>query len=70
MPVSFTTCPFEVTAGCSAGIVIRDRKTGQSWRLTNQGTREFARLVGRQRRIAEDLEYRGSSRKPDPKSGE
>ena len=55
MVVSFTTCPFEVTAGNGGGIVIEDRKTGRSWRLTNWQTREFVRLIGRQRRTAEHL---------------
>jgi hypothetical protein len=40
MPVSFTTCPFEVVAGDKAGIVIEDRKTGQSWQLSNQRKRK------------------------------
>ncbi len=61
MPVSFTTCPFEVIAGDKAGIVIEDRKTGQSWRLSNQQTREFGRLIGRHRRLAERAEYAPSS---------
>lgn len=55
MAVSFTTCPYEVTAGKGGGIVIEDRKTGQSWRLTNRESREFVRLIGRQRRTAEHL---------------
>jgi hypothetical protein len=57
MPVSFTTCPFEVIADDNAGIVIEDRKTGQSWRLWNQQAREFGRLIGRHRRLAELAEY-------------
>jgi hypothetical protein len=61
MPVSFTTCPFEVIAGDKAGIVIEDRKTGQSWRLSNQQAREFGRLIGRHRRLAERAEYAPSS---------
>jgi hypothetical protein len=52
MTVTFTTCPFEVIAGDKAGIVIEDRKTGQSWRLSNQQAREFGRLIGRHRRLA------------------
>jgi hypothetical protein len=55
MAVTFTTCPFEVIAGDNAGIVIEDRKSGQSWRLSNQQTREFVRLIGRRRRLAEHL---------------
>ena len=54
MTVTFTTSPFEVIAD-NAGIVIEDRKTGQSWRLSNQQTREFVRLIGRRRRLAEHL---------------
>jgi len=46
MTIAFTTFPFEVIAGNDAGIVIEDRKTGQSWRLSNQQTREFVRLIG------------------------
>ena len=61
MPVSFTTCPFEVIAGDKAGIVIEDRKTGQSWRLSNQQAREFGHLIGRHRRLAERAEYAPSS---------
>jgi len=53
MPVLFTTCPFEVTAGSNGGVVIEDFKTRQSWRLSNRQTREFVRLIGRQRRRAE-----------------
>ena len=34
MPVSFTTCPFEVTAGRNDSMMIEDRKSGQSWRLS------------------------------------
>jgi hypothetical protein len=67
MTVTFTTCPFEVTAGDRAGIVIEDRKTGQSWRLSNQQAREFGRLIGRHRRLAELAEYAPSSFcKPKP----
>jgi hypothetical protein len=53
MAISFTTCPFKVTAGNGGGIVIEDRKTGQSWRLTNRQSREFVRMIGRGRRTAE-----------------
>jgi hypothetical protein len=64
MPVTFTTCPFEVIAGNNAGIVIEDRKTGQSWRLSNQQTREFVRLIGRRRRLAEHLAANVSRKVP------
>jgi hypothetical protein len=47
MAVTFTTSPFEVIAGNDAGIVIEDRKTGQSWQLSNQQAREFGQLIGR-----------------------
>ena len=53
MAITFTTLPFEVTAEKSGGIVIEERKTGQSWRLSNRESREFVRLIGRQRRTAE-----------------
>jgi hypothetical protein len=66
MTVTFTTCPFEVIAGKNAGIVIEDRKTGHSWRLTNRQTREFMRLIGRQGRLAEHLEEYPKYRDPDP----
>ena len=63
MPVYFTTCPFEVIASDKAGIMIEDRKTGQSWQLSNQQAREF----GRQRRLAERRENAPSSfLKPRP----
>ena len=52
MTLTFTTCPFKVVAGDTASIVIEDRKTGQSWRLSNQQAREFGRLIGRHRRLA------------------
>jgi len=68
MTVTFTTCPFEVIAGDKAGIVIEDRKTGQSWRLSNDQAREFGRLIGRHRRLAELREYAPSSF-GKPKSG-
>jgi len=56
MTVRFITCPFEVIAGDNAGIVLEDRETGQSWRLSNDQAREFGRLIGRRRRLAEQLE--------------
>jgi len=69
MAVSFTTCPFEVTAGKGGGIVIEDRASGQFWRLTNRETRQFVRLIGRQRRLAEHLaehrKYRIPIQNPD-----
>lgn len=64
MTVTFTTSPFEVIAGNDAGIVIEDRKTGQSWRLSNQQTREFVRLIGRRRRLAEHLAANASRKVP------
>lgn len=64
MTITFTTCPFEVIAGNNAGIVIEDRKTGQCWRLSNQQTREFVRLIGRRRRLAEHLEASVSRKVP------
>ena len=64
MTVTFTTCPFEVIAGNDAGIVIEDRKTGQSWRLSNQQAREFVRLIGRRRRLAEHLAANVSRKVP------
>ena len=67
MTVTFTTCPFEVIVGDNAGIVIEDRKTGQSWRLSNQQTRGFVRLIGRRRRLAEHLEVSASRRSCEPK---
>ena len=67
MPIYFTTCPFEVIAGDKAGIMIEDRKTGQSWQLSNQQAREFGRLIGRHRRLAGLAEYApGSFGKPKP----
>lgn len=68
MIITFTTCPFEVIAGDNAGIVIEDRKSGQSWRLSNQQAREFVRLIGRRRRLAEHLEANVSRkvREPNP----
>ena len=67
MPIYFTTCPFEVIAGDKAGIMIEDRKTGQSWQLSNQQAREFGRLLGQQRRLAERRENAPSSfLKPRP----
>jgi len=72
MPVSFTTCPFEVNAGRNRGIKIEDRKTGQSWHLSNRQTRQFVRLIGDRRRLAEQLEYHRAHREPapDPQTGE
>ena len=67
MTVTFTTSPFEVIAGNDAGIVIEDRKTGQSWRLSNQQAREFGRLIGRRRRLAEHLAANVSRRCREPK---
>jgi len=64
MTVTFTTNPFEVIAGNDAGIVIEDRKTGQSWRLSNQQAREFGRLIGRRRRLAEQLAANVSRKVP------
>jgi hypothetical protein len=64
MTVTFTTSPFEVIAADNAGIVIEDRKTGQSWRLSNQQTREFVRLIGRRRRLAEHLAANVSRKVP------
>ena len=67
MTVTFTNCPFQVIAGDKAGIVIEDRKTGQSWRLSNDQAREFGRLIRRHRRLAELSEYAPSSfGKPNP----
>jgi hypothetical protein len=70
MPVSFTTCPFEVTAGRNGSIMIEDRKTGQSWHLSNRQTRQFVRLIGDRRRFAEQLEYHRNFRGPGPNPGE
>jgi len=67
MTVTFTTCPFEVIVGDSAGIVIEDRKTGQCWRLSNQQAREFGRLIVRRRRLAEHLELNASRKSREPK---
>jgi hypothetical protein len=64
MTITFTTCPFEVIAGDYAGIVIEDRKTRQSWRLSNQQAREFVRLIGRRRRLAEHLAANVSRKLP------
>jgi hypothetical protein len=69
MVVTFTTLPFEVDAGNGGGIVIEDRKTRQSWRLSNDQTREFVRLIGRRRRLAEHLAEKRSFHKPDPEPG-
>jgi hypothetical protein len=64
MTITFTTCPFEVIAGDNAGIVIEDRKTRQYWRLSNQQAREFVRLIGRRRRLAEHLAANVSRKLP------
>jgi len=56
LTITFTTCPLEVIAGDKAGIVIEDRNTGRSWRFSNDQGREFGRLIGRRRRLAEQLE--------------
>ena len=64
MTVTFTTWPFEVIVGDNAGIVIEDRKTGQSWRLSNQQAREFGRLIVRRRRLAEQLAANVSRKVP------
>jgi hypothetical protein len=64
MTITFTTCPFEVIAGDNAGIVIEDRKSRQSWRLSNQQAREFVRLIGRRRRLAEHLAANVSRKLP------
>jgi hypothetical protein len=53
MAISFATCPFGVFAGDEGGILIEDRKSGQSWVLTNQQSRVFGRLIMRQRKVAE-----------------
>jgi hypothetical protein len=66
MTVKFTTCPLEVIAGDKAGIVIEDRVTGQSWRFSNDQAREFGRLIGRRRRLAEQLEANASRRFREP----
>jgi len=49
--------PVEVIAGNNAGTVIEDRKTGQSWRLSNEQAREFGRLgvYCSRRKLAEHL---------------
>ena len=69
MTLTFTTCPFKVVAGDTASIVIEDRKTGQSWRLSNDQAREFGRLLRRHRKLAELAEYAPSGldriRKPN-----
>ena len=64
MAITFTTLPFEVVAGNGGGIVIEDRKTRQSWRLSNDQTREFVRLIGRRRRLAEHLADQAAIRAP------
>lgn len=67
MTIRFITCPFEVIAGTNAGIVIEDRETGQSWRLSNDQAREFGRLIVRRRRLAEHLDANASRRFREPK---
>jgi hypothetical protein len=66
MAVTFTTLPFEVVAGKGGSIVIEDRKTRQTWRLSNRETHEFVRLVGRRRRLAEQLANHRRYCEPDP----
>jgi hypothetical protein len=68
MTITFTTLPFEVTAGKRGGIVIQEYKTGQSWWLSNRDTRQFVRLIGRRRRLAECLTDHANFREPDPES--
>jgi hypothetical protein len=65
MTITFTTLPFEVLAGKRGGIVIQEYKTGQSWSLSNRDTRQFVRLIGRRRRLAECLADHANSREPD-----
>ena len=48
-----TTLPFDVTAGKGGGVV--DAKTRPILAATNRETGQFVRLIGRQRRIAEQL---------------
>ena len=67
MTVKFITCPFEVIAGNNAGIVLEDRETGQSWRLSNDQAREFGRLLLRRRRLAEQLDAEAFRRFREPK---
>jgi hypothetical protein len=69
MAVRFTTLPFDVAAGKHGGIVIEDFKTHQSWRLTNRETREFVRLIGRQRRLAEHFAEQHKYRDSDQDAG-
>lgn len=64
MTATFTTCPFEVTAGNNAGIVIEDRESGQSWRLSNDQAREFGRLIVRRRRLASSCTRTHLRRRP------
>ena len=59
-----TTPPFGVSAADNGGIRLEDRKTGQVWLLTNQETRDFARLIARRRKIAEkDMVEKTGARK-------
>jgi len=69
MAIRFTTLPFDVAAGKQGGIVVEDFKTRQSWRLTNQQTREFVRLIGRQRRLAEHFAEQRKYRDSDQDAG-
>jgi len=48
-----TTPPFGVSAADDGGIRLEDPKTGQVWFLTNQETRDFAKIITRRRKIAE-----------------
>src|SRR5215813_2819405 len=48
-----TTPPFGVSPADDGGIRLEDPKTGQIWLLTNQQTRDFARLISHLRKIAE-----------------
>jgi hypothetical protein len=48
-----TTPPFGVSPADDGGIRLEDPKTGQIWLLTNQQTRDFARLISHRRKIAE-----------------
>lgn len=48
-----TAPPFGVSAVDDGGIRLEDPRTGQVWFLTNQETRDFARIITRRRKIAE-----------------
>ena len=65
MAIRFTALPIDVTAGKRDGIVVEDLATRQSWRLTNRQTREFVRLIGRERRLAEYFAEHRRCRDPD-----